>query len=186
LTAQTPFGYAGAYTDPDGLLYLVNRYYNPATGQFLSVDPDVATSGQPYGYAGGNPVDNTDPTGLLFMGAAGQTYAIPYVPTYNYGFYIQDLPRTPAQKRTPPKTKKAVRKATTRKATAAKPVPTCSVADERFGLDPGCRPETLPKSSGRVPTWLLIGAAVVLTPSTSSKPVPTPSPTAWKQPTSPP
>jgi hypothetical protein len=25
LTAWTPFGYAGAYTDPDGLLYLINR-----------------------------------------------------------------------------------------------------------------------------------------------------------------
>jgi RHS repeat-associated protein len=29
-----PLGYAGAYTDPDGLLYLVNRYYDPQTGQF--------------------------------------------------------------------------------------------------------------------------------------------------------
>jgi RHS repeat-associated protein len=66
LTADTPFGYAGAYTDPDGLLYLINRYYNPATGQFLSVDPDVATTGEPYGYAGGNPVDNTDSDGLMF------------------------------------------------------------------------------------------------------------------------
>jgi len=63
LTAYTPFGFAGAYTDPDGLLYLINRYYNPATGQFLSVDPDVATTGEPYGYAAGNPVDKTDPTG---------------------------------------------------------------------------------------------------------------------------
>jgi len=54
------------YTDPDGLLYLINRYYNPATGQFLSVDPDVATTGEPYGYAGGNPVDNADPDGLMF------------------------------------------------------------------------------------------------------------------------
>lgn len=29
LTAVTPFGYAGGYTDPDGLLYLLNRYYDP-------------------------------------------------------------------------------------------------------------------------------------------------------------
>jgi hypothetical protein len=36
------------------------------------------------------------------------------VPTYNYGFYIQELPRTLAQKQhTPPKTKKAVRKVVT-------------------------------------------------------------------------
>jgi RHS repeat-associated protein len=64
LTSYTPFGFAGAYTDPDGLLYLVNRYYDPATGQFISVDPDVSQTLAPYGYATGNPVMNTDPMGL--------------------------------------------------------------------------------------------------------------------------
>ena len=64
LTAATPFGYAGGYTDPSGLIYLINRYYDPATGQFLSVDPDVAQTLEPYGYASGNPVSNTDPLGL--------------------------------------------------------------------------------------------------------------------------
>ncbi len=43
LTA-TPFGYAGGYTDPDGLIYLLNRYYDPATGQFISVDPAISHS----------------------------------------------------------------------------------------------------------------------------------------------
>lgn len=38
LRATTPFSYAGGYTDPTGLLYLINRYYDPNTGQFLSVD----------------------------------------------------------------------------------------------------------------------------------------------------
>jgi RHS repeat-associated protein len=64
LTATTPFGYAGGYTDPDGLIYLIHRYYDPATGQFTSADPDAATTGEPYAYAGGDPVDATDPTGL--------------------------------------------------------------------------------------------------------------------------
>jgi RHS repeat-associated protein len=64
LTASTPFGYAGAYSDPTGLLYLINRYYDPQTGQFLSVDPDVNQTLQPFAYAGGNPVTNTDPTGM--------------------------------------------------------------------------------------------------------------------------
>ena len=64
LTAYTPFGYAGGYTDPAGLLYLINRYYNPATGQFLSIDPAVSATQEPYSYASGNPVTNTDPTGL--------------------------------------------------------------------------------------------------------------------------
>ena len=30
----------------------VGRYYDPATGQFLSVDPLVDETGQPYAYAG--------------------------------------------------------------------------------------------------------------------------------------
>jgi RHS repeat-associated protein len=60
----TPIGFAGAYTDPvTGFLYLVHRYYDPTTGQFLSVDPDVKTTHQPYEYAGDDPVNNTDPSG---------------------------------------------------------------------------------------------------------------------------
>jgi len=123
LTASTPFGYAGAYTDPDGLLYLINRYYNPATGQFLSVDPDVAATGQPYGYAGGDPVDNADPDGLFLMAETGggvrvgsAQYLEKIVPRINYYNPISSqIPRTPAQKRTPPKKKKAVRKAATKR-----------------------------------------------------------------------
>jgi trimeric autotransporter adhesin len=64
LTATTPFGYAGGYTDPTGLLYLLNRYYNPALGQFISVDPAITETLQPYAYADGDPVSLTDPTGL--------------------------------------------------------------------------------------------------------------------------
>jgi RHS repeat-associated protein len=63
LTATTPFGYAGGYTDATGLLYLISRYYDPATGQFMSVDPEVSQTLAPYGYAGGDPVTVTDPTG---------------------------------------------------------------------------------------------------------------------------
>ena len=47
LTASTPFGYAGGYTDPTGLIYLINRYYDPATGQFLSVDPEIDQTRSP-------------------------------------------------------------------------------------------------------------------------------------------
>lgn len=63
LTSYTPFGYAGGYTDPTGLIYLISRYYDPATGQFISVDPDVAQTGQPYAYTGGDPVSEADPVG---------------------------------------------------------------------------------------------------------------------------
>ncbi len=63
LISITPFGYAGGYTDPDGLSYLVNRYYDPVTGQFLSVDPDLSETLAPYSYATGDPVLANDPTG---------------------------------------------------------------------------------------------------------------------------
>ena len=43
---------------------MVNRYYDPATGQFLSVDPLVDETGQAYAYTGDDPVDGADPMGL--------------------------------------------------------------------------------------------------------------------------
>ncbi len=43
----------------------VHRYYHPATGQFLSVDPAVGLTSQPYAYTGDDPVNNTDPTGMI-------------------------------------------------------------------------------------------------------------------------
>ncbi len=64
LSAYTPFGFAGGYTDPTGLVYLIGRYYDPQTGQFLSVDPDVDETMQPYAYASDDPVNSSDPSGL--------------------------------------------------------------------------------------------------------------------------
>ncbi len=64
LTSYTPFGFAGGYTDPTGLEYFINRFYDPTTGQFINVDPDVAETGQPYVYASDNGLSNSDPLGL--------------------------------------------------------------------------------------------------------------------------
>lgn len=69
LTATTPFGYAGGYTDSDGLIYLANRYYDPATGQFISIDPQLSMTQQPYAYANDDPVNAKDPNGLATLGA---------------------------------------------------------------------------------------------------------------------
>jgi RHS repeat-associated protein len=62
----TPFGFQGSYTDPSGLIYLIDRYYDPATDQFLSVDPYVAETGQPYAFTGDDPLNGTDPLGQMF------------------------------------------------------------------------------------------------------------------------
>ena len=43
----------------------VHRYYDPVTAQFTSVDPLVQSTGQPYSYAGGDPVNGVDPTGMI-------------------------------------------------------------------------------------------------------------------------
>lgn len=75
LTATTPFGFAGGYTDPTGLVYLINRYYDPATGQFTSLDSDIDQTAQPYAYTTGDPVNQTDPRGLWASG--GCTNAVP-------------------------------------------------------------------------------------------------------------
>lgn len=68
LTAETPFGYAGGYTDATGLIYLLNRYYDPSTGAFLSVDPAVGQTGEPYSYADDNPINASDPSGMWMIG----------------------------------------------------------------------------------------------------------------------
>jgi hypothetical protein len=43
---------------------LVGRYYDPATGQFVNVDPLVDMTGQPYAYTGNDPVNGVHPDGL--------------------------------------------------------------------------------------------------------------------------
>jgi RHS repeat-associated protein len=64
-SATTPLGYDGQYTSTDtGLIYMRARVYDPATAQFLSVDPLVGQTHAPYNYAGDNPLNEADPTGL--------------------------------------------------------------------------------------------------------------------------
>jgi RHS repeat-associated protein len=63
-TAISPFGFVGGYLDSSGLEFLINRYYDPSTSQFLGVDPDLAETGQPYSYSGDDPLNSEDPLGL--------------------------------------------------------------------------------------------------------------------------
>jgi RHS repeat-associated protein len=64
-TVDSAIGYTGQWTDPaTGLIYLRARDYDPTTGQFLTTDPAVDTTRQPYSYAGNDPLTFSDPTGL--------------------------------------------------------------------------------------------------------------------------
>ena len=65
-TATNPFRYAGQYTDPEtGYQYLRARYYDPSTAQFLTRDPIEDVTRSAYAYVNGNPLNATDPTGLI-------------------------------------------------------------------------------------------------------------------------
>src|SRR5208283_4664238 len=66
-TNTTPFlfnGQFGVQTDPNGLLYMRARYYNPYVSRFLNPDPSGFAGGLNfYQFAFGNPVSYWDPTG---------------------------------------------------------------------------------------------------------------------------
>ncbi|MEA2221504.1 MAG: hypothetical protein QOJ35_4130, partial [Solirubrobacteraceae bacterium] len=63
--ADSRFGYAGQYTDhATALIYMRARWYDPATGQFLTRDPLEAITGSAYGYANADPINLVDPSGL--------------------------------------------------------------------------------------------------------------------------
>lgn len=63
--ATTSLLFAGQLLDPiSNLYYMGARYYDPSTGQFMSSDPLVALTGTPYSYAGDDPVNFVDPSGL--------------------------------------------------------------------------------------------------------------------------
>ncbi len=73
-TVVNPFRYAGEYTDAEsGMQYLRARYYDPATGQFITRDPIVVQTRAAYNYASNSPTNLTDPSGLwvnFVVGAA--------------------------------------------------------------------------------------------------------------------
>jgi RHS repeat-associated protein len=68
-TTPNNYLYRGEQYDPDlELYYLRARYYNPATGRFLSRDPENGYINEPaslhkYLYANGDPVNGIDPKG---------------------------------------------------------------------------------------------------------------------------
>ncbi len=60
-SVTNPFRFQGEYQDGEsGLYYLRARYYDPATAQFMSVDPAVSQTRSPYAYVACNPLNATD------------------------------------------------------------------------------------------------------------------------------
>jgi RHS repeat-associated protein len=78
----TQMGWAGQFrmNTENQLIYLRARVYDPVTAQFLSIDPAVGATGEPYSYAEDNPVNKSDPTGLLTEGLClGGSAAIRFI-----------------------------------------------------------------------------------------------------------
>ncbi|MBC2368826.1 hypothetical protein HBP99_09265 [Listeria booriae] len=79
---QNPFGYAGYTYDKEiQMYYLMARYYEPAQGVFISVDPDPGDDDDPitmngYTYGDNNPVMNIDPDGHWVWLAINAGFAI--------------------------------------------------------------------------------------------------------------
>lgn len=78
-TNDTPFLFNGRYgvqTDPNGLLYMQARYYNPFLCRFLNADPAGFVGGLNFfAYANGNPISHIDPNGL-WVGADDAVFAL--------------------------------------------------------------------------------------------------------------
>ncbi len=72
-TTVNNYLYTGEQFDKNlGEYYLRARYYNPSQGRFTGRDPfegmlDVPLSLNKYGYVHGNPINNTDPTGMFSL-----------------------------------------------------------------------------------------------------------------------
>lgn len=63
-TGTTPLEYGGQYTNTDtGLIYLRARTYDSITAQFLTIDPALNGTGEPYSYINDSPLNGVDPTG---------------------------------------------------------------------------------------------------------------------------
>jgi RHS repeat-associated protein len=92
-TVSTPLGFDGQYrNESTGLIYLRARTYDPTTAQFMSVDPAVAETGEPYNYAADSPVNHDDPTGETVTDSSEETCQQP--PPGGYGVNpFQDLMR---------------------------------------------------------------------------------------------
>lgn len=84
---------AGVSDRPSGSgAYGVGRYYDPTTGQFLTVDPLVDQTESPYGYAGQDPINGSDPSGALTITLGGGSWTSSNPVTFGGGPQITSNP----------------------------------------------------------------------------------------------
>ncbi len=66
IAAGYPFGFTGRVPVLGGVNYFRNRYYDAAAGRFVSEDPiDISGGANLDAYADDNPIDGSDPYGLI-------------------------------------------------------------------------------------------------------------------------
>lgn len=66
------YGYTGREPDETGLIYYRARYYDPAIGRFTQRDPIGLEGGiNQYSYVENDPINNTDPEGLVAVNVVG-------------------------------------------------------------------------------------------------------------------
>jgi RHS repeat-associated protein len=97
-TSRARHQFAGEYWDSDiALQYTRERWYSPAGGRFITIDPVSGTDRRPssqnrYFYANADPLTLTDPSGRMSLGEVGAglvaayTIATVALPVYNYLF----------------------------------------------------------------------------------------------------
>ena len=77
VTDPNPFRYCGEYYDAElQEIYLRARSYDPSTGRFSQEDPAKDTNNW-YSYTNHNPVNFTDPSGMIMVGEGGSSSKLP-------------------------------------------------------------------------------------------------------------
>ncbi|MEZ2390162.1 RHS repeat domain-containing protein [bacterium RCC_150] len=84
-SAVNPWTYAGGYNDTtSNTIKFGARYYNPTRGRFTQADPSGQSANR-YAYVGCNPINATDPTGLVNWSCVQDTTAKAVAPSVFVG-----------------------------------------------------------------------------------------------------
>ena len=94
------YGFTNEQTDASGLVYLRARYHDPSRGRFLTPDPLLPGATSPaflnrWAYASGDPINQSDPSGLFTVRQVIQSYGLQdvsqLVGAFWYGLNVPSL-----------------------------------------------------------------------------------------------